>query len=745
MRTKALLATMALSGAALAQYERVEPLHRQLERTPPPALRSGGLNEVFLYENDTVEVPIVDDFSVDRTRHLDASSADANVTYLQTYYQLAVGGVSTPDMVFMLDTTFHSYTDTVGVDSTWKVANPSLQVELADLTVYPVEVITVEMWPAYDIYDTLDMPTDALDTLHKLEPDLRQDSLLIYSVAPDTRTYTNPDLTVTKYILWADDAAYVNSTYPLDPPTIGVASFDGMDRTGFPYEPENPNTTGIADTLTSVPINLNYPPEDSIYMSFLYQPQGLSGDDQVQPGDSLRLEFFAAQEQEWRTVWSTPYTALHPFKNVMIPVTNTDYLKKGFRMRFSNRATLGGALDHWHIDYVRLGRNRTYDDTVIVDVSWVYPANTLLAPWTSVPFKKYIDNPISYMASSVDLLVKNLDLNETFITWGYNVTNDCGDADTFSNYGTSVNGNANTTLTTNHPVNGPPFNYSYDVSGCSDAAFNTVKFWLDPDNLRYNDTTSFVQELSNYYSYDDGSAEAGYWLNTQTGKIAYRFDTQGQDSLRAVRMYFDPIFSYADLPNDPRDGNFLITIWSDLNNDPIFQNISFSSPEYNLWGPNKFVEYPLDDTILVGGTFYVGWSQTSAVKMNLGLDKNRVNNDKMFYDVGNGWVQSQQQGSWMIRPVMVSEVDPFAGVPKLEASSTMQVFPNPTNGAVTVRITGAQARTVEVADITGRVVQRANWNGGELTVDGLSPALYLVRALDAAGNLLTQQRLVVQR
>jgi hypothetical protein len=745
MRIKALLAALAITGAACAQYERVEPLHRQVDRTPPPALRSGGLNEVFLYANDTVELPIVDDFSVDRTRHLSASSADANVTYLQSYFQLSVGGVSTPDMVFMLDTTFHFYTDTVGVDSTWKEMNPSLMVDLADLSVYPVVVTPTVMWPAYDIYDTLDMPTDALDTLHKLDPDLRQDSLKVYSVAPDTRTYTNPDLTESPYILWADDAAYINGTYPVDPPTIGVASFDGMDRTGFPYQPENPNSNGIADTLTSVPINLNDPPEDSIYMSFLYQPQGLSGDDQVQTSDSLRLEFFAAQDQEWRKVWSTPYTALHPFKNVMIPITDPDLLKTGFRMRFSNRATLGGALDHWHIDYVRLGRNRAYDDTVIVDVSWVYPANTLLSPWTSMPFKKFNENPAAYMASSVDLQVKNLDMNETFITWGYNVTNDCGDADAFSNYGTSVNGNANTSLTTNHPVNSTPNDFSYDVSGCTDAGFNTVKFWLDPDNLRYNDTTAFVQELSNYYSYDDGSAEAGYWLNTQTGKIAYRFDTQGQDSLRAVRMYFDPIFSYADLPNDPRDGNFLITIWSDLNNDPIFQNISFSSPDYNLWGPNKFVEYPLDDTILVGGTFYVGWSQTSAVKMNLGLDKNRVNNDKMYYDVGNGWVQSQQQGSWMIRPVMVSEVDPFAGVAEPTVTASMLVFPNPTSGAFTVRITGAQARTVEVTDITGRALQRANWNGGELAIDGLAPALYMVRALGAQGNVLTQERLVVQR
>src|SRR5690606_5638731 len=97
--------------------------------------------------------------------------------------------------------------------------------------------------------------------------------------------------------------------------------------------------------------------------------------------------------------------------------------------------------------------------------------------------------------------------------------------------------------TATHPVNSAPNNFLYNTSLSTDAAFWKVKFWTDanPDMNEYNDTTTFVQELSNFYAYDDGSAEMGYSLNVAGGKLAYRFDMVGGDSLRAVRMYFNPM------------------------------------------------------------------------------------------------------------------------------------------------------------------------------------------------------------
>ena len=38
--------------------------------------------------------------------------------------------------------------------------------------------------------------------------------------------------------------------------------------------------------------------------------------------------------------------------------------------------------------------------------------------------------------------------------------------------------------------------------------------------------------------------------------------------------------------------------------------------------------------------------------LNVGLDKNLLSNQYMYYNIGSGWTNSQFPGSWMIRPVL---------------------------------------------------------------------------------------------
>jgi hypothetical protein len=147
------------------------------------------------------------------------------------------------------------------------------------------------------------------------------------------------------------------------------------------------------------------------------------------------------------------------------------------------------------------------------------------------------------------------------------VASDCGWSADRDSYGNNISNNAQTTFNTVHPVNTGADPLVYDLDGCPDAAFVTAKFWTNatPDGCAWNDTMTYRQEVSNYYSYDDGTAEAGYSIGEGAGsKIAYRFDTQGADSLRALRLYFDPIFTYDGPPNNPADGGFIITVWSSL-------------------------------------------------------------------------------------------------------------------------------------------------------------------------------------
>lgn len=718
--------------------------------TRVPLLKAGGLNEVFLYDNTQQTLPVIDDFSVDRIRHLNAQQGDPNVNLIETIYRIVVNGVSTPNMAFLTDTSYHyTITPTDTGDVITEAPNPAVVAIVRDLGNYPVTEQSMFVWPPYTVIDTFGIAGS--DTL-PLDPTLIQDSLLVYSVDADPRSYINPDNTLRPWILWADDDAYVNNTFPIDPPTIGVVTLDGMDRTGYPYSPNDPNVGGLADKLTSVPINLAYPPGDSIYLSFFCQPIGRSGDELAHAEDSLRVELYAPNEDTWTRVWSNPGTAAPDrFQQVMIPITDPKFLKADFKFRFSNDATLGGMVDQWHIDYVRLDRNRNAADTILQDVAFVYQEAGLLQTFTSVPYAKFIQAPGSYMAQQVDLEQRNNDTQDKFITWGYGVTSDCGWSATRGNYGNNISNNAYSNFNSTHPVNTGSDPLVYDVNACDDAAFLTAKFWTNatPDVCAYNDTMHYVQEISNYYSYDDGSAEAGYSLNAAGAMQAYRFDTQGTDSLRALRMYFAPIFTYDPPPvNNPPNGSFIITVWSSLNPEVIIhQNISFSSPEYHRWGPDRFVEYPLDSTIAVGGTFYVGWVQTNDTRMNLGMDKNRNNQDKMFYKVGQSWLTSGQEASWMIRPVMVAAVDPYAGVEEATSvDALLTLFPNPTGDAFQMKtnLWAAQAAAVEMIDPMGRLVRHWKPEERSFSVQGVAPGPYIVRVVGRAGGTLAQGRLIVQ-
>ncbi|HRH68096.1 MAG TPA: T9SS type A sorting domain-containing protein [Flavobacteriales bacterium] len=706
------------------------------------------IDRAFVYQYETQDIPLMDDFSIDRTRKRNAREGDADVTLDDVVYRLEVGGVSTWDMLYSTDTTFRYIIDDADPPVTTRVPLQSVMVTVRDLSVLPPTSEIVEAWPAYNLRDSVTAPP--VDTIHLTSPSLFQDSLLVYTVAPAGGTYEMNDVE-TPLILWQDDDVYINGTYPVEPPTIGVATFDGLSRTGYPYDFGNYSAHGIADRLTSVPIDLEYPASDSIYLSFFYQTKGLSGDSIGQVIDSLVLEFYAPLEQSWYRIWDLPYVDQGAFEQVLIPIREERFLKDGFQFRFANYATLSGSFDHWHLDYVRLAGQRTFDDTRLVDIAYMYPEASILQTYTSVPFARFEDATASAMALQVEEKMRNLDIEPAFINYGMSaVSQDGGALSNFTN-GLSPSGNAASIVNTTHPINSSPNNFVYDNSVSEDAAFWDVKFWLNatPDINRYNDTIRLVQELSNYYAYDDGSAEAGYGLTSNNAKLAYRFDLIGPDSLRAIRMYFNPI---ANLPpaQQPLQGSFKLTVWTSLSPEiAIHTNYSFSSPEYRTDGVNKFVEYPLDSVLPVEGTIYIGWTQANATSVNIGFDRNRNNRTKIFYKTGSSFTNTSFNGSLMMRPVFVAGADPFAGVEDFSRTGEgLVLYPNPANDAVLLRLTkGAPVNaTVECMDATGRTVLRSAYSeSGPLSTSSLATGLYLVRVNDASGATLAQGRLVVQR
>lgn len=730
-----------LAFSVNAQGEGLSPLNAEPRQAQAPQFRSAA-GEVFNYIYESQELPLHDDFSINRTRWQGAQFGDADVSYDTTLHKLYIGPDAPEILNVMLDTTWY-YTitiqtnpDTVIIDT---AANPLTTVRVYDICGENTSAFAdTSTWPPYDIRDTVG---GGSDTTFFSPFDLVQDSVRVYNVAADQGTYMM-GLNTTPLILWQEDDVLVNGTYPIDPPTVGVATFDGLARDGLPYSVDA-NAWGIADHLTSVPINLDYQPGDSVYLSFFYQTIGLSGDDLVQAQDSFSLEFWSVDDEEWDRVWSTPYLAQGDFEQVMLPITNTRYLKDGFQFRFLNYATLSGSLDHWHLDYVRLAENRSYDDTVIVDVAYLYEESTLLEPYTAVPWTHFEPNPESFMTTSKLIDQKNLDINDRFVEFGMQALYEDVVTDNFIN-GINSSGNASSTFATGHTINAAPNNFVYDTALADTCAYFDVEFFTNatPDINRYNDTIRFEQNFTTYYAYDDGSAEAAYWLNVAGAKLAYQFDINGGDSLRAVRMYFNPVFE------DPSGGSFLVTIWSNLSPENIIhQNFSFSSPEYHGWGPNTFIEYPLDSVIWVENTFYVGWVQTTADKMNIGFDRNNNNGDKIYFNTSNQFFPTSFEGSLMMRPVFVSEKeDPWLGTEENSITQLeLDLYPNPSDGIVRLGLEGLSGPIeVQLLDLQGRLVASFMSLDGVLDLSNMSEGLYLLRVTDQRSGASGVQRLVLQ-
>ena len=207
-------------------------------------------------------------------------------------------------------------------------------------------------------------------------------------------------------LYWLDDEAFHNYTMAKNPWTLGVATFDGLDPNGYPYA-IGTTTSGFADHLTSKPIDMTtLSPADSVYLTFVYQGQGLCDPPEV--GDSLVLEFYDNAALQWNEIWTGGFDGdPDTFKLVHLKVVDNIYFTDAFQFRFKNYGGLSGSLDHYHLDYVHMRSLSGYQDSVIKDFAFCYPIKTLLKDYTSVPWDHYQNNFNGKMSDAVEIVVRN--------------------------------------------------------------------------------------------------------------------------------------------------------------------------------------------------------------------------------------------------------------------------------------------------------------------------------------------------
>lgn len=568
------------------------------------------------------------------------------------------------------------------------------------------------------------------------------------------------------------NSVFVNRTFGRNPPTLGVATFDGLKSTGYPYKPLVNSGASNADTLTSKFIRLDsivsppvaITPADSVYFSFSYQPKGF-GHTPLNT-HTLLLDFYNPTTQSWSTVLTLTRTGNSAkdstFTRVMIPIKDANYFKKQFQFRFRNKNTGSGAVNHWHIDNVYLGKDRGKTDTSSTDLAYVYQAQTLLEKYTAMPYNQYTG--ASQMATNSYLTIRNNDRFTTNFTGFMRVSDNIGTSVLYDTTGSdnalpfATNGyvsNPDIIDFMNSTVSSDISNFSYNNGNpLSDSITYFVKHYMRTsagDKIKANDTVVYEQKFHNYFAYDDGTAELAWGLQGTFGaESAVQFNMANPDTLRAVDIFFNPVSNITSISSL----TFGLRVWSDGGGVPgsaIYDdnNSTSRNPAFLPWGHNVFVRYYLNYPLIMNaGTFYVGMKQEDQAILNVGFDQNTNTQNKLFYNTSGTWTNSSFKGSLMIRPVFGDSLWAATGVKEnTEKLQSAFVYPNPAQNEIKVFVNNTNNETInlQVIDALGKTVLiKNNCSTETISVSELEQGFYFTR-IYSNNKLISTNKLIISR
>lgn len=555
------------------------------------------------------------------------------------------------------------------------------------------------------------------------------------------------DSNVPDEALWESRGVWVNNNYAKNPYSVGVATFDAIDADGLHYSYAS-SSPYIADFLTSKNIDLSKADSTTTFLSFYYQPQG--NGNAPEPCDSLILQITSG-DGVWTTIWAKEGLDFETFRSnelhispdrpdtlefalVMLQINDSKYFTNKFQFRFQNYASLAGSFnpsatincDHWNIDFVYLNDGRSINDTKFYDIALVEPAVTVLKNFTSVPWTHY-ESAIKTentrlaihlrnqwernMKAEVRIRIKDVD-NDTYL-------NDSVTMGT-ANY----DGEFNTKIVYSFDDN--PI--KYDANRNDATYLFECELYPDKDELIAGNNKAYTcQYFGNYYSYDDGTAENAYGVDANSSQVAYMYTPYKADWLCGLSICFmpcNPVESGADA--------FCICAWENSNGKPGKQIICEEVTRPDFSGKmNEFMDFQFSQPVFVDKSIFIGWQQTSSLRLNVGWDGSRYSQNKIFYNTTGNWLPTSFTGSLMMRPVFG---DFGLGIAEDKTDvNGLSVYPNPVDGLLTVNgLDSEENFVITIHNALGQIVGR--WNNNTIDVSNLCPGVYVLN-VSSNGNV----------
>lgn len=543
-----------------------------------------------------------------------------------------------------------------------------------------------------------------------------------------TSTTIYPDST-----RWRNNQVYVNSDFPINPPSYGVATFDFLTDLGAPYSPLEPLGIRAGDTLTSQAINLSdssgsaYDASDSFFFSFFYQCRGLG--DLITDDDSMRLEFLGS-DGKWSLVWTKGGDQIREFRQVIFPIINSKYFHKAFQFRFLNMTHLWGNNNHWHLDYIYLNNHRGINDIYNDDYAIQSKPTSLLKTYSSMPYDHFLNNT-SLAADSIFFNVSNRN-KVTINALVRHVEKNDGNTLVSTNFNDNA-ANIPGDGFAKRKVEGYGFAFLSGLPVVIDRTYEIIESGrVNPVLFQGNDKIEVQQVFERYYAYDDGSAESGFGFNDLRdgeGQVAISFDIAKADSLIAIGMHLTHNI------NDLSKERFTLKIWQDLDQDIVLFERIISTDSLRL-NPkiNGYYIIGLDSTLYVNaGKIYVGWSQDRNYNLGVGFDKNNgylaggvTMNKNIFFNIGDGWLPNSNaalSGAPMIRPIF-GATEPWSTSVNDVENTNFQLYPNPVQSVLNL---SKPYSSIRVFNTLGKQVDVKWIDSNTLNVNNLSPGVYYMK------------------
>lgn len=529
--------------------------------------------------------------------------------------------------------------------------------------------------------------------------------------------------------LWDFEGATFSETIGINPPSIGVLVLNGVDQNGKPYSLQ-PKDQGESDYLTSKSIDLtslSSNQKNSLFLSFFWQSGGKSeGPD---TSDKLTLQYLD-EDGVWNTIWTKnggPDLNRETFFQELIQI-QPEWQHADFKFRFYSSGRQSGPFDSWLIDYVYLNTNRTGEDRFFRDRALTQPNHISLGEYAAYPWF-LLDEFQEGNWSKVSNEFNNLENRFRAMEFSISAQDEVGGNKLSINLNTPFDPVPNSLE--RRPFEGRSFDKIPSPQEETDYFFETYittgdlrlfelvdgdTLWYDQVDFAQNDTVRTNFPLRDYFAYDGGTPDYAAGINQRSGQLAVKYSSPKEVFLKGISIQFTN-------PNQANQALDLV-VWKSLDQRPVVTQQIVIPP---FESGSEFMYFPLDTNLRISGEFYIGFTQFTNDFIHVGLDKTRDQADKIFYNVGAGWVANEEvKGSLLIRP-HVSSTPPFeeSSLPE----SSFRIYPNPVINELHIE---GKHDTVHVFDSFGReiLLERRKTEKGEiLNFEGQLSGVYVVHLI----------------